>query len=616
MKIAHCVSVPLLCAVSLALPSVAQVSPRFRFQQSTSTPTPLHIDAMDFNNDGIPDIIQTGDTGFAISVSKGDGTFFSPVRYSFPTNAPMRFAPGDFNGDGNVDLMFTSPGTTQLLFFAGYGNGTFYPVQHDQVQLVPTEVFSTDFPVFAADFNHDGNLDLVVGAAGPPFSAIYPCYCVGPQDLYVLEGDGAGGFSVARSIYVIPANTQIDIYAIGDFDGDNNADVVLTTKPVSNPFVGGGTWDVSVFFGSGTSGFEEHPLFSSDAFTTMPTLGTGDINSDGRSDIYFIEGASDRLYVYTGNHDRSFSLATSPTPSLLELQYDSLIPGEFAMADFNDDGRMDLVAYAYNIIDVNNITSNLLVMLGSGAPGTFKYQVVPLPENYLQNSQGVVGDFNGDARPDVLVGLYQHLKPSTLLTATNTTTGGIWSDCGYPMRGRRISLCSPIGHSDGKVSFNATASSFGLLRKMELWVDGTKIAEQHHAWENRAWLNFIASLDPGVHHATLFADDIDHSINKLNFSFTIGDDGCAQPSSRGVNICKPWNGSFPGSPTTVQATARITGTLARMEIWVDGVKKFTQTTSTTVNAAVGLKAGSHHFEVFAVNTTGTVWRNAVTATVK
>ena len=35
-----------------------------------------------------------------------------------------------------------------------------------------------------------------------------------------------------------------------------------------------------------------------------------------------------------------------------------------------------------------------------------------------------------------------------------------------------------------------------------------------------------------------------------------------------------------------------------------------------LNAAVGLRDGSHHFEVFAVNTAGTVWKSGVTATVK
>ncbi|MGH9503787.1 MAG: FG-GAP repeat domain-containing protein [Terriglobales bacterium] len=324
---------------------------------------------------------------------------------------------------------------------------------------------------------------------------------------------------------------MIQSYAIGDFDGDNYADAVLATIPAFNPFVGRGSWDVSVLFGNGTSSFEYHPLYSTDAWSDLPTLGTGDVDSDGHSDIFFIEPTTNELWVYLGHYGRSFTQAASVTPgSVGDVQHIELSNGTFAMGDFNNDGRMDLVEYANNIIGTSGTNNYLMFMLGAGAPGTFKYQLVPLPATYSQASQAVVGDFNGDTRPDVLLG-FQNGEggASTLLTATNTTLGGTWSNCDYPMRGRRISLCSPIGFSDGQVSFNATANSFGLLRKMELWVDGTKIAEQRHTWENRAWLNFTDSLAPGVHNATIFADDIDHSLNNLNFSFTVGDDGCAQP---------------------------------------------------------------------------------------
>jgi hypothetical protein len=109
-----------------------------------------------------------------------------------------------------------------------------------------------------------------------------------------------------------------------------------------------------VLFGLGTFTFEYHPLLSSDAFTNIPTFGTGDFNSDGHSDVFFIEGASDRLYAYMGDRDRTFALATSDTPSLDELQYDALVPGTFTMADFNGDGRMDLVAYARNSLKIRS----------------------------------------------------------------------------------------------------------------------------------------------------------------------------------------------------------------------------------------------------------------------
>jgi hypothetical protein len=66
----------------------------------------------------------------------------------------------------------------------------------------------------------------------------------------------------------------------------------------------------------------------------------------------------------------------------------------------------------------------------------------------------------------------------------------------------------------------------------------------------------------------------------------------------------------------VQATATITGTLARMELWVDGAKQYTETSSKVLNTSISLAAGSHRFTVIAANTAGTKWQTVVSATVK
>jgi hypothetical protein len=98
-------------------------------------------------------------------------------------------------------------------------------------------------------------------------------------------------------------------------------------------------------------------------------------------------------------------------------------------------------------------------------------------------------------------------------------------------------------------------------------------------------------------------------------SYTIGTT-CTAPSTPGVNVCSPVNGSTVSSPVSAQAKATITGTLARMEVWVDGVKKFTETTSTTLSTSITLATGSHRFDFYAVNTAGTKWLTTVNATVK
>lgn len=90
---------------------------------------------------------------------------------------------------------------------------------------------------------------------------------------------------------------------------------------------------------------------------------------------------------------------------------------------------------------------------------------------------------------------------------------------------------------------------------------------------------------------------------------------CTAPSSAGVVVCSPVNNSTVGSPVQVQADAAVTGTLARMEVWVDGVKKYSETTSKSLSTSLTLATGTHRFNIYAVNTAGTKWEATVNATV-
>jgi hypothetical protein len=90
---------------------------------------------------------------------------------------------------------------------------------------------------------------------------------------------------------------------------------------------------------------------------------------------------------------------------------------------------------------------------------------------------------------------------------------------------------------------------------------------------------------------------------------------CSPPSTFGVHICAPVNGSTVSSPVLVEAAASATLYFARMELWVDGVKKYS-TNANPLNTSVSLPAGKHRFAVLAIYGDGNQPVSAVYATVK
>lgn len=79
-----------------------------------------NIYAVDLNNDGVLDLVQdtlNQPNGFNVSIANGDGTFKAPVFYSVPTAGlvPTPIATGDFNNDGNADVVVLIAGGNQIV---------------------------------------------------------------------------------------------------------------------------------------------------------------------------------------------------------------------------------------------------------------------------------------------------------------------------------------------------------------------------------------------------------------------------------------------------------------------------------------------------------------------
>ena len=138
---------------------------------------------IDLNNDGREDFIYFSETscsnGFLVALSNGDDSYAPPACYTLPSGAPLFIAMGDFNGDGNPDLIVTS-GSSNFYEYLNRGNGT--------LRLQATFVTQTIvYAAIAADVNHDGRIDLIFNS-------------INDNNMHVWFGNGDGGFTVGPAL--------------------------------------------------------------------------------------------------------------------------------------------------------------------------------------------------------------------------------------------------------------------------------------------------------------------------------------------------------------------------------------------------------------------------------
>src|SRR5207244_2626379 len=149
----------------------------------------------------------------SLLLGKGDGTFANPIPIPVNFGASL-LAAADFNHDGKLDLALGGGSTASIMF--GNGDGSF---QQPLNTAIPVSANALLF----ADFNGDGQLDLATTSAA---------YCCPTFNLvFVLLGNGKGTFGSRTDLSLSTFSYGVGPSVVADFNGDGKLDLAV---PLTN----------------------------------------------------------------------------------------------------------------------------------------------------------------------------------------------------------------------------------------------------------------------------------------------------------------------------------------------------------------------------------------------
>ncbi|HUL98468.1 MAG TPA: FG-GAP-like repeat-containing protein [Mycobacterium sp.] len=221
---------------------------------------------------------------------------------------------GDLNGDGLPDLYVSNHRTMDSLWL-NQGNGRFVDVAGQVARFLGHPRVDTHGGTWA-DFDNDGDQDLLISTGG------------GPSELLVNENAQLAERTEQLGIAVVNQDARMPIWL--DYDRDHRLDVALTqfggAVRLFHQLSGGGFTDVTAAAKLDCARVEYGQLFDADG--------------DGHLD-FICPGASrfpQSIYDTTTMPWKTLTSAANPA-AFLPLTANV---ADSAVADFNDDGHMDL----------------------------------------------------------------------------------------------------------------------------------------------------------------------------------------------------------------------------------------------------------------------------------
>ena len=358
----------------------------------------------DFNNDGkldlfMPNHESTGLPDYVfpyIYINNGDGTFTdvqptSGIVEQVPdTGAWQGVSLGDYDGDGNLDILIVEPpfqgggiAPTRNLLFKGHGDATWEYVSDTAGLPIDREYSECSFFV---DYDNDGNLDIFVKNI-PDTIAVNSLYHNNGDGTFESV-DGAAGLDLATQGHDLGS-----IVSFADYDNDGWMDVVM-----------GGNGSPEALYHNNRDGTytEVTRDVGFEPKGSTQGLAWGDYNNDGLLDLYISRGGGATMTntLYRNNGNGTFSDVTSAAGVNDDTNTWAAVWG-----DYDNDGLLDLFVARPGTSDIG--VGNANILYHNNGDGTFTDvaadEGVALQDDQATSAHKLAawGDYNDDGYLDL-----------------------------------------------------------------------------------------------------------------------------------------------------------------------------------------------------------------------
>jgi FG-GAP-like repeat len=403
------------------------------------------VTSADYDADGRLDVLTDGcvdagctDVGFKLYHNNGDGTFSENTAAGLPSSWIGSSSWGDYDSDGYVDVLITgcslesSCTAIESRLYHNNGNGTF---SLDTKAALPGSIFglysALSIGVFSGneitwfDYNNDGRLDLLIGAAAVGITAKVPAPVNFSARIFRNNGDGS--FSEATNSG-LPGYTSLTSQT-ADYNGDGYVDVLingcsdadctsLATKLYRNN-------------GNGTFSASTRAVFPS---LLLYQAVWSDFDGDGAPDLVTsgvdITTSDYKVEYFRNNGDGTFSENTaSGLPNLSDVL--------ISCGDYDSDGHVDILfngAEAGTLFSKTAVSGYVSRIYHNKGDGTFSVMAnAGLPDDFAWFTHG---DYNSDRGLDLLMYDAPPLGNAVIYQNATTSGGGLF----YTPDGLRVRL--------------------------------------------------------------------------------------------------------------------------------------------------------------------------------